>query len=315
MHLQHPHIAMSRPSTVFKRTTNRMVDFVANNVTVGAFLPSEQHLADVCLASRTAVRSAFAHLQGQRLIRRDGRRFRLLRIPMPRDGFEVEELLTGTDRVRQVLMERVFNKDMPPGSEFSESELARAAGTGTVSVREFLIGFSRSSLIEKKPRGGWRLCAFDAAFGEELADIRMLFEIAAIRRFSELAPVDPAWGEVTRLIARHEALRPKMARQFAEFPTLDRELHGFLINVLDNRFARSFYDAISFVFHYHYQWDKRGERDRNSHALAQHLALLRALADRDVPAALVCLKEHLETARRTMLAAIQTRDQGMAPPP
>lgn len=34
---------------------------------------------------------------------------------------------------------------------FTESELAREAGASTVSVREFLIGFSRFGLIEKKP--------------------------------------------------------------------------------------------------------------------------------------------------------------------
>ena len=35
-------------------------------------------------------------------------------------------------------------------------------------MREFLIGFSRHGLIEKKPRGGWRLCAFDPSFAQEL---------------------------------------------------------------------------------------------------------------------------------------------------
>lgn len=302
---------MSKPSTVFKRTTNQLLQYIADHAPAGTILPSESRLATLCLASRTTIHSALAHLRARRVIGAAPRGNAVQRTPRPSDYFDADELRTGMDRVRQVLMERVFQKDMPPGAEFSEAELAREAQTSTVSVREFLIGFARFGLIEKKARGGWRLCAFDPQFGEELADMRQVLELAALGQFEALGHDDPAWTALEALVARHRRLQAKIAARFREFPALDREFHGFLIGVLGNRFAQGFYDIVSFVFHYHYQWDRRDEMQRNTHALTEHLQILEALAARDVAAAQQAMRAHLATSRRTMLRSIRTRDQAL----
>ena len=93
------------------------------------------------------------------------------------------------------------------------------------------------------------------------------------------------------------------------FPALDREFHTFLIGLLNNRFAQGFYDIVSFVFHYHYQWDKGEEKGRNQYAVQEHLAILHALAEHDIPKALACMQEHLDSSRRTMLSSIGTREK------
>jgi DNA-binding GntR family transcriptional regulator len=205
-------------------------------------------------------------------------------------------------------MERIYHSDMPPGAEFSETELARAAGTSTISVREFLIGFSHSGLIEKKPRGGWRLCAFDRSFAMELADVRQMFEFSAIDRFASLTPDDPAFTELEQLIARHERLGSVMPTHHKDFPSLDRDFHAFLIGRLDNRFAEDFYNLVSLVFHYHYQWDKAEEMVRNEYAVHEHLDILRALARRDVASAREAMRIHLNSARSTLLQSIRVRE-------
>lgn len=303
---------MPKPATVFKRCTNFLLQHLAEHVAVGEPLPTEQHLTTICQGSRTAIRSAIAYLATRGLIASLADRL-LLRKPIPGDYFDVAELQSGADRIQQVLMERVYQRDMPPGAEFSEAELAREAGASTVSVREFLIGFARFGLIEKKPRGGWRLCAFDLSFATELADMRRMFELAAVAKFGELPPTDPAYKELARLIAQHEKLEAKIESRHSAFPALDREFHTFLIGLLNNRFAQGFYDIVSFVFHYHYQWDKRSEKGRNQYALQEHLLILRALAAHDVPQALTYMQEHLASSRRTMLEAISLREKDVTP--
>ena len=302
---------MSKPATVFKRCTNLLLQFLAENVAVGEMLPTEQYLTTICQGSRTAVRSAIAYLNTRRLITSLAER-RLIRKPIPGDYFDIAELQSGAERIQQVLMERVYQRDMPPGAEFSEAELAREAGASTVSVREFLIGFSRFGLIEKKPRGGWRLCAFDRSFATELADMRRMFELAAVEQFAALPHNDPAYKELARLIVQHEKLEAKIDTRHSAFPALDREFHTFLIGLLNNRFAQGFYDIVSFVFHYHYQWDKGEEMGRNKYALQEHLAILRALAAHDVPRALACMQEHLASSRRTMLQSIGVREKAQS---
>lgn len=300
---------MSRRPTVFKRSANLLLEHIASHVAIGEALPTEQQMAGFGEGSRTAIRRALVHFHEQGLISSMKER-RLLRKPVRDDYFDIADLQTGTDRVRQVLMDRIYHSDLPPGAEFSETELARAAGVSTISVREFMIEFSRYGLIEKKLHGGWRLCAFDRSFAMEVAEVRQMFELAAIERFGTLAPGDPAFAVLDDLIARHEQLGSVMPARHKDFPALDRDFHTFLINLLNNRFAQDFFDIVSLVFHYHYQWDKGSEMARNQYAAHEHLDILRALARRDIAGALDAMRIHLNSARSTLLQSIRTKELG-----
>ena len=298
---------MARPPTIFKRSANLLLKHIAAEVAIGDTLPTEHQMVALVGGSRTAIRSALAYLHAQGLIS-DLKERRLLRKPARKDYFDLVDLQTGPDRVRQVLMERIYHSDLPPGAEFSEAELARAAEVSTISVREFMIEFSRYGLIEKKPNGGWRLCAFDRSFAMELADVRQMFELAAIERFGMLPPSDPAMAALDDLIARHEQLGSVMPARHKDFPALDRDFHTFLIGLLHNRFAQGFYDIVSLVFHYHYQWDKGEEMARNQYAAHEHLDILHALARRDINGALDAMRIHLNSSRSTLLQSIRTRE-------
>lgn len=297
---------MAKPPIIFKRNTNILLNYIAASVAAGEVLPSEQRMAELTKGSRTAVRSTLAYLESRGIIAglRDRR---LLRKPGPEDFFEEAELQSGADRIQQVLMERIYRNDLPPGADFSEAELARAAGASTISVREFLIGFSRFGLIEKKPQRGWRLCAFDRTFATELEQVRRMFELAAVEQLVSMPASHPAFEQLNHLIARHEEVKAGLPGSYDAFPALDREMHTFLIGLLNNRFALSLNDLVSLVFHYHYQWDKRDEVPRIEQAVREHLALLRALVRRDRDAAIGAMGRHLDSARSTMLDAIVRR--------
>jgi len=298
---------MARTPIVFKRSVNLLLDHIASGIASGTALPTEHRMAALGECSRSVVRSAIRYFHARGLI--GGRKERrLLRKPVKDDYFEGADLQRGGDRVRQVLMEMIYQGDLPPGAEFSEADLARASGVSTTSVREFLIEFSRFGLIRKKPHGGWRLCAFDRAFAMEVAEVRQMFELSAIARFATLAPDDPAIATLGDMVARHEKLGAAMPARHQDFPALDRDFHTFLIGLLNNRFAQGFYDIVSLVFHYHYQWDKGTEVVRNQHAVQEHLEILRALARRDIAAALGGMRVHLDSARSTLLQSIQTRE-------
>jgi DNA-binding GntR family transcriptional regulator len=298
---------MTRPPTVFKRSANLLLDHIADSVAIGDLLPTEQQMSALVGGSRTAIRSALVYFDQQDLIS-DLKERRLLRKPLREDYFDIADLQSGGERVRQVLMDRIYHSDLPPGAEFSEAELSRAAGVSTISVREFLIEFSRYGLIEKKPHGGWRLCAFDRSFAMEVADVRQMFELAAIERFGTLASTDPAFATLDELISRHEQLGSVMPARHKDFPALDRDFHTFLIGLLNNRFAQGFYDIVSLVFHYHYQWDKGSEMARNQYAAHEHLDILRALARRDIGGALDAMRTHLSSSRSTLLQSTRTKE-------
>lgn len=298
---------MAKLPITTRRSTNLLLQYIAEHLPIGAALPTEVQMSELAASSRTAVRGALAYFVERGLI--GGMKERhLLRKPRPDDYFDVSALHSATEQLQEVLMEWIYERDLPPGAEFTEAELSRTAGVSTVAVREFLIGFARNGLIEKNPRGGWRLCAFDAKYAEELGEAREMFELKAIERIGTLAPDDPAFARLEELLARHEALGKAPAAAHVEFPALDREFHTFLIGLLDNRFAENLNDVVSMVFHYHYQWDKRDEIPRNQYALREHLAILRPLAKGDVAAAMAAMRAHLRSARSTMLNSLHTRE-------
>jgi len=298
---------MAKLPITTRRSINLLLDHVAKNLKVGDALPTEMRMTEIVESSRTVVRSALAYFVEHGLIAGMKER-NLLRRPKASDYFDVAELHSATEQLQQILMERIYERDLPPGAEFTEVELSRAAGVSTIAVREFLIGFSRNGLIEKTPRGSWRLCAFDTKYAEELGEVREMFELKAIERVAALPPGDPAFARLKELLARHEALGKGSAESHAEFPALDREFHTFLISLLDNRFAEGLNEAVSMVYHYHYQWDKRDELPRNQYAVQEHLAILRPLVKGDVAAALAAMRTHLHSSRSTMLNALHYRE-------
>ncbi len=62
------------------------------------------------------------------------------------------------------------------------------------------------------------------------------------------------------------------------------------------------------IFHYHYQWRKHDERQRNEVAIGEHLAYIDALVGRDIAAVDAVCRIHLASARETLIRPTSGRD-------
>ncbi|HEX7389232.1 MAG TPA: GntR family transcriptional regulator [Acidiphilium sp.] len=293
---------MAKPNTLLKRTSNALLDHLAG--LDGPLLTSDSALARQFDVSRTTIRSALDRFVAAGILERGTAGFTLLRKPRPGDYFAETETDGPQELIEREFMQRVLMGDWRPGHAFSEAELARESNASTVSVREFLIGFSRFGLIAKQPRGGWILREFHAGFATEVADMRELIEMAALARI--VRPADPAFrAEISALIERHLEIETALAERCADFPALDRDFHLWIIGRLKNRFAHDFFDIVSFLFHYHYQWDKLHEAERVEVAITEHLAVLNALLAGRMEVARRALAAHLATSRRSLRAGLR----------
>ena len=61
-----------------------------------------------------------------------------------------------------------------------------------------------------------------------------------------------------------------------------------------------FYEVMSVIFHYHYQWDNSDLRKRNMVAIEEHMIILSKILIGDDIGAIGALRLHLQSARRTM---------------
>jgi DNA-binding GntR family transcriptional regulator len=132
-----------------------------------------------------------------------------------------------------------------------------------------------------------------------------MFELRSALRFISLADEEPAWAELSRIRNEHLALLKEAEMRFTDFSALDERFHRCINDASRNRFVAGFYDVISMIFHYHYQWNKQDERKRNIAAMHEHLAYIDALQRRDESAVTQSCNAHLATARLTLLASIE----------
>lgn len=292
-----------KTNTVFKRAHNQWLARLGA-YSIGSDIGSEPCWAEALAVSRTTVRSVVAALTAKGVLAHDGGRKVLLRRPAATDLYpdlETEQL--------GVIVEKQFMKwilvgDCKPGQQINGLELARQFGVSTSAIRDYLNRFSHFGLLERRPSGSWAFKGFTNEFAEELFEVREMFELRSAQRFVALAADDPAWKALERIKQEHLGLLDEAESRFADFSELDERFHRLINDASRNRFIVSFYDLISMIFHYHYQWNKRDEKQRNIAAMREHLIYIEGLQSRDRERATESCRAHMTTARATLMASI-----------
>ena len=292
-----------KSEAVYKQAFNSALA-VISDVRRGHPIPSESALTERLEVSRTTVRKALQELTDRGLIS-DGPNRVLVTRPKAADRYPGSETVATSDHVKSKFMEWMVRGDVRAGTTINVLELARSFGVSTTALREFLNGFARYGLIEKRRNASWTFAGITPDFASELFDVREMFEMRGARAFIELPQEHPGWSVLRKLRAEHETLARHIDRRFHDFSELDARFHRLLFDASANRFIRDFYDIMALIFHYHYQWNKAEERQRNARAVEEHLAYIDALFSREWRRVDVAARAHLKTARQTLQLSLR----------
>ena len=294
-----------KTNTVFKRAYNGCLALLATRA-LGEWHVTEAELSERLDVSRTSVRAVLAELATRGIVR-DGASSRVLaRRPRRVDYFPDAQTEAVSSVVERKFMQWVLRGDCRPGQTVNTSELARQFGVSTTAVREYLTHFSRFGLLKRRENSGWIFAGVTPAFAKEIYEVREMFELRAAASFLKLPDSDPAWIKLEAIEREHHRLLVELDERYSDFSSLDEGLHRLVHEAMSNRFIHEFYDVISFIFHYHYQWDKSDEKERNQIAINEHLAYIAALRSRDARLVDNACRAHLRTARATLLRSIQS---------
>jgi DNA-binding GntR family transcriptional regulator len=292
-----------KPNTLFKRAYNRGLVRLAG-FAPGEDIGSEPSWSAALEVSRTTVRAMLARFAASGLIVYEQRRKALARLPARHDFFPEQETEPVGAVVEKRFMQWILHGDRRPGEAINVLELSRQFGVSAPAVREYLNRLRQFGLLERRPSGAWVLNGFTEEFAEELCEVRAMFELRSALRFVGLPDDEPAWAELERIRQDHLALLAEADDRYTDFSALDERFHRCVNNASQNRFIVNFYEAISMVFHYHYQWNKRDERERNIVAMREHLRYIDALQSRDAQAVAESCKAHMTTARLTLMSSL-----------
>ena len=300
---------MKNKTYLFKQSINRMLEHIESLPKGQNVMANDIELTKLLSISRTTVRSCIEYLCEIGLVKRDGSNKIVLRKTTEEDFFDISNKNSTKDvQIEKYFLELINTGKLLPGDRFSELSLAKESGCTTITVREFLIKFSSNGLIEKIPRGRWKMVKFDKEFARELVSFRQMVEMKAITDLLKVPSEDPIWQELNNLLIQHKEVRADMENRYLEFPDLDKALHHKIKQSTKNRFTDQFYDIVSFVCHYHYQWDKTGELERYTVAIDEHIDLLNNLITHNTAGSVLCLEKHLESAEETLLLSVHALD-------
>ena len=296
-----------KTNTVFKRAFNDALDLITE-LEEKESLPSENALGARLGVSRTTVRKILSTLAEQGVVTGNWPQ-RIVRSPsVGVRRFPEFETIPTADQVERLFMEWILRDNTNPGTTINELELARRFGVATTGIREFLNRFQHFGLIEKRPNAGWVFKGFTTEFALELFEIREMFESRSARAFATLPDSSPLWQQIDALRLEHLSLLNEIEQRYHDFSDLDNRFHRLINSAAPNRFIESFYDIITLIFHYHYQWNKQDERQRNEVAIREHLTYIDALLSRNGSIVELACRAHLTSAKETLIRSTSGHD-------
>ncbi len=288
-----------KTDAVYKRAFNEAVDVIAA-LGDGAPLPSENRLSTQLRISRTTVRKILSALEARGVVHGGGRE-RYVGQTAAIARFPEAETVPLSEQVEKRFMEWMLRDNASPGTSINELDLARRFGVATTGIREFLNRFQRFGLIERRPNAGWVFKGFTASFALELFEIREMFELRSATAFATLPEDSPLWQRLAVLREQHLSLLHDVDRRYHDFSELDSRFHQLINSAAPNRFIEDFFDIITLIFHYHYQWNKQDERQRNEIAIREHLTYMEALLSRNPSIIQLACRAHLASAKETLM--------------
>lgn len=298
---------MARTDERFRDAYNLLLNAL-DDAELGGELPSELALAERLDVSRTIVRSALSRLDQEAIIRWSGRDKVLIRKPIATDRLPTESHGVSPDEMERQFLEWILRFDIAPGTTLNVTDLARRLRVTPHALQEFLASLTRFGLVRRGAKGGWDLLGFTSDYAIELSDFRLMLELNAVECVLSTDREHEIWGRLEQLEAAHLELAANMAERFHDFSMLDERFHTALWSVVNNRFVSEFQKVISLVFHYHYQWDKSDELQRNAAAVEEHLRLIRALQAGDKAGAIAAAQDHIRTSKQTLLSSFRRHD-------
>ena len=195
----------------------------------------------------------------------------------------------------------IVTGEFPLGSQLSEADLARRLGTSKTPVREALLRLQMEGLVRVVPQSGSFVFTMSAAEVRDLCEVRQTLEHAALMAALRRAPeaLEAALGDI--VAAMRVALPAGEVRRYL---TLDTAYHAAIFAQCGNQLMLDTYVALTgriAALRTHLA-TKPGHTERS---LADHGAMLQALAERDGDALARLLDQHIERTRATYDAQVE----------
>lgn len=205
---------------------------------------------------------------------------------------------TGAHVVYAELKRQILNLELKPGERIYEPAMAAALQVSRTPLREAIRRLISEGLLEQQPTGGVLVPALDEAAISELYEVRAAMESLMAR--NACLNATPADVEALEAILERNAALVKFADDAMK---QGMALHVKIAAIAGNSWARRFHGQISSHME-RYRHFTNSTQERRDQALAQHRALVQALAGGDPDKAAKLAFDHVMGARDAAVRAM-----------
>lgn len=135
------------------------------------------------------------------------------------------------EQVYLQIKDQIFDFHLLPGDRFTETDLSARLGVSRTPVRDALYRLRREGYLEVGFRSGWSVTPFDFVRFDELYDLRILLEEAAVAKLCQME------GEMPLAALKAVWLVPAEQRETDahRMAALDEAFHCALVEAAGNR--------------------------------------------------------------------------------
>jgi DNA-binding GntR family transcriptional regulator len=194
--------------------------------------------------------------------------------------------------VYEKLKADIFDFRLLPGARFSENQVARRTRVSRTPVREALFRLEREGYLEVRSKSGWSVRPLDFAQLDQLYDLRVVLECAAVRKLcrddprAALAGLEEVWLVPPRMRLTDGA---RVAR-------LDEEFHSRLVAAAGNSEMARVHHQITERIRILRRLDFT-HPERVIYTYLEHGQILRAILARKAARALALLTAHIGASK------------------
>lgn len=190
---------------------------------------------------------------------------------------------------------------LPPGEHLNEVHLAEKLDVSRTPLREALSQLTAEGLIECKPRRGFFAKSLTVDEVKQLYPLRAILDPQALR----MAGI-PDQKHISELRRINEQIA-KLKGSPGPAIDLDNKWHRALLSECPNRILLDFIDQLIWKTS-RYEYAYLSQKKNIEIATNEHDAILLALEKTDLPAACKMLKQNMTSARKPLIAWLESRD-------
>jgi len=192
----------------------------------------------------------------------------------------------------RLLKADIFDLQYLPGDRFSENEVSQRLQMSRTPIREALFRLQREGYVDVSPKNGWQVRPFDFQMFEQLYDVRIVLEMAAVEQLCGMAD-GPELTELAAIWLVQEENR------ITDVPLLsmhDEQFHATLVKASGNAEMARIHCDITERLRVIRRLEFTKEM-RIGVTYREHAQILRAIIERRTSQAKELLREHIALSK------------------